>query len=94
LRREHSSIRRGRLIDLFYDDDAYVYARQEANEIVIIAINRSSNEKKITVPRGAITIRSGSRLVPLLGTRSEQTTISSDLVLSIPARSAVAFGVR
>lgn len=94
LRREHSSIRRGQLIDLFYDDDVYVYARQDSNETVIVGINRSSDEKQIVVPAGAITIRSGSRLVPLLGARREEKTILGDLQISLPSRSAVAYGVR
>ena len=93
LRREHSSIRRGQLIDLFYDDDAYVYARQDASETIIIAINRSSNEKPINVPAGAISIRAGSSLVPLFGS-SVQHPIRRDLQFTIPAKSAVAFGVR
>jgi neopullulanase len=94
LRREHSSIRRGQLIDLFSDDDAYVYARQDASETTIIGINRASNEKQITVPAGAISIRSGSRIIPLLGIRVEEKTVSGELKLSLPAKSAVAFGVR
>ena len=94
LRREHSSIRRGQLIDLFYDDDAYVYARQDATEIVIIGINRSGAEKSISVPSGAITIRSGARLIPLLGARSEQTITAGNLNFNIPANTAVAYDLR
>ena len=40
LRREHAAMRSGRLIDLFYDDETYVFARQHKNETVIIALNR------------------------------------------------------
>jgi neopullulanase len=94
LRRDHSSIRRGQLIDLFYDDDAYAYARQDASETVIVAINRSSSEKKLTVPKGAITIQTGSRLVTLLGARNEQKTISDEFDFTVPPKTAVAFGVR
>src|ERR1700730_5983075 len=35
LRREHSALRDGRLIDLYYDDDAYAYARVDSKETVI-----------------------------------------------------------
>jgi neopullulanase len=94
LRREHSSIRRGQLIDLFYDDDAYVYARQDASETVIVAINRSSAEKRVAVPAGSINIRSGARIVPLLGTPIELSTTSGDLAFTVPARTAVAYAVR
>ena len=94
LRREHSSIRRGQLIDLFYDDDAYVYARQDASETVIIAINRSAAEKKVTIPSQAITIRPGARLIPLLGNASTEGPISGEFSIAMPARSAVAYAVR
>src|SRR6266850_712976 len=50
LRREHSSIRRGRLIDLYYDEDSYVFARQDQIETVVIAINRSAEQKKVELP--------------------------------------------
>src|SRR5438105_9378011 len=62
LRREHSAIRDGRLIDLFYDDDAYAYARVDAKETVIIAINRSAEEKKIRIPAAAINARDGAQI--------------------------------
>jgi len=94
LRREHSSIRRGQLIDLFFDDDAYVYARQDAKETLVIGINRASEEKKLTIPAAAINVRSGSNLVPLLGTRSGQTTISGDWTITLPSKSAVAYAIK
>ena len=40
VRRGHSAIRDGRLIDLFCDDDVYAFARMDSTETVIIAINR------------------------------------------------------
>lgn len=94
LRRTHSSLRKGLLIDLFYDDDSYVYARKDMNETVIVAINRSSEAKTISVPAGAIEIRRGSRLVPLLGKGQEQLNIHSGLQFSIPPRTAVAYAVK
>jgi neopullulanase len=94
LRREHSSIRGGRLIDLFYDDDTYVFARQDATETVIVAFNRSAKEKRITVPAGAVSIASPERLVPLIGTRNEIATTSGELAFTVPPRTAVAYRVR
>ena len=94
LRREHSAIRRGQLIDLFYDEESYVFARQDASETIIVAFNRSSTEKRITVPPGAITIRSGLRLVPLLGSGIEQKTISEGFDFTVPTKTAVAFELR
>jgi len=34
LRAEHSAIRNGKLIDIFYDDDTYVFARKDEKETV------------------------------------------------------------
>lgn len=59
LRREHSAIRRGRLIDLVYDDNVYVFARQDNTETVVIAINRHDKEQEVMLPFKALT--------PLLG---------------------------
>lgn len=94
LRRAHSSIRTGQLVDLFYDDDVYVYARQDANETVVIGINRSGDEKRINVPADAMAIRKGSRLVPLLGTRLDQKVTSGSLELTLPSKTAVAYSIK
>ena len=54
LRRDHSALRDGRLIDLYYDDEAYVFARQNKSETVIIAFNRAKKEKEVSIPAGAL----------------------------------------
>ena len=79
LRREHSAIRRGRLIDLFYDDEVYVFARQDNNETVVIGINRHDHEREVTLPFNTLT--------PLLG--KVRVVRGPNVVL--PANSAVAF---
>lgn len=94
LRAEHASLRRGRLIDLFYDNDVYVFARRHENETVIIAINRATQEKKVTVPVGTIGLRDGSELVPLLGSTGSTRIANDNGILILPNSSAVAFGVR
>ena len=43
-------MRDGKLIDLFYDDDAYVFARQDKTETVIVAFNREAKTKEVTIP--------------------------------------------
>jgi glycosidase len=94
LRREHSAIRQGRLIDLFYDDDTYVFARQDKTETVIIAINRAEKEKKVAVPVGPIGLRDGADLIRLPGTPSGLRIANGQAALTIPAKNAVAFSVR
>jgi glycosidase len=80
LRREHSAIRRGRLIDLVYDDNVYVFARQDSSETVIIAINRQDKEQDVNVPFKSI--------VPLIGKIRVST---GEKGITLPANSAVAF---
>ena len=59
LRREHSALRRGRLTDLFSDDNVYVYSRQDERETVVIAINRQDKEQEVDLPFKSV--------LPLLG---------------------------
>ncbi len=91
LRAEHSAIRQGNLIDLFYDDDAYVFARQKGAETVIIAINRSGQEKKATAPVGSIGLRDGSELRALIGKGEPARVASGEATFIIPGRAAIAY---
>jgi glycosidase len=94
LRAEHSALRRGRLIDLFYDDDAYVFGRQDKNETVVIAINRAEKEKSVTIPAGAIGVGDGRELSSLIGTSGGSRVANGQVRLSIPPRTAVAYRLR
>jgi hypothetical protein len=91
LRATHSSIRKGRLIDLFYDDDSYAFARQDQQETLIIAINRAAQEKKLTVPAGSVGVRDGSKLSVLIGTTGGSRVANGQVELKVPPRTAVAF---
>lgn len=94
LRKKHSALRHGRLIDLFYDDDAYVFARQDQIETVIVAFNRAEKEKKVTVSAGAIGLKEGAELSALIGTSSVTRLAKGQASLTIPPRTAVSCGVR
>jgi glycosidase len=93
LRQEHSAIRRGGLIDLYYDDDVYVYARRDAKETVIIAINRSAEEKTIRISAAAINARDGERISPLNSAAGTVSVMNGQSVLILPAKMAVAYGI-
>ena len=93
LRREHASLRSGRLIDLFYDDETYVFARQLANETVIVAINRHSQPKQVTIPAGSIGLKDGVTLKVLIGAEATSRVARGEAVLNLPAQTAVAFKV-
>src|SRR5262249_35060950 len=90
VRQEHSALRRGKLIDLFYDDDAYVYARQDGTEVVIVAFNRSSAEKKINLPLTVLN-RKAAQLVQLIGNKAR---LGPNGELTIPAKTAAGFAVK
>ena len=93
LRREHSAVRHGELVDLFYDDDVYAYARQDSRETVIIAINRSGSEKTIKIPAAAIGLRDGVNVSPLLGVMSGGTVASGQVTLTLRPKTAAAYKI-
>ena len=91
LRREHGAIRSGRMIDLFYDDETYVFARQLANETVIIALNRENKQKQVTLPAGSIGLKDGTTLKTVLGADASSKVVNGEVALNLPAQTAVAF---
>jgi glycosidase len=91
LRREHTAIRRGVLLDLSFDEDSYAYARRDSNETIVIAINRAAAPKEISVPASYLDARDGARLEPLLAATDHPAVASGKLKLRVPARSAVAY---
>jgi neopullulanase len=91
LRTEHSALRQGRLIDLFYDDDAYVFARQDGSETVIVAFNRANQVKQVRVPAGAIGLRDGAQIIPLLGTAKRAPVEKAMATMVLSAHTAVAY---
>jgi glycosidase len=93
LRAEHTAIRNGRLVDLFYDDDSYAFARQDRSETVIIAFNRGA-QKKITVPAAAIGLRDKSRAVGTIGSNEIATIANGTVTLTLPPKTATAYVVR
>ncbi|HEV7797922.1 MAG TPA: alpha-amylase family glycosyl hydrolase [Pyrinomonadaceae bacterium] len=94
LRAEHSALRQGRLIDLFYDDDAYVFARQDKNETVIVAFNRDQKARKLTIPASAIGLHSVTELASLIGASARVGVVNGIATLTLPKSSVSAFVVR
>ncbi len=92
LRKEHSSIREGKLIDLYYDDHTYVFARQDNRETVIVAFNRN-DERSINIPVRSIGTRDGSEALPLIGGSSPARVTNGQVTLKLPAKAAFAFKV-
>ncbi len=94
LRAEHAALRQGRLIDLYYDDESYVFARQNQSETVIVAFNRDGAEKKLPLHLGAIGLRDGGQLVQLIGSPVTDRIANGQLMLKIPSKTAVAYLAR
>jgi glycosidase len=94
LRSEHPALKQGRLVDLYYDDDVYVFARQHQNETLIVGFNRDSAEKKASLPLGALGLRDGAELSPLIGGAVRSRVANRQALLNIPAKTAVAYLVR
>jgi len=91
LRQDHPAIKGGQLIDLYEGDDAYVFARQNFIETIVIAFNRSNDEQKIKVPLRSIHIPDGVDLRVVLGSSQTARVVGGQATLTIPARTAIAF---
>ncbi|HEU4509300.1 MAG TPA: alpha-amylase family glycosyl hydrolase, partial [Pyrinomonadaceae bacterium] len=92
LRREQAALRSGRTIDLFYDDDAYVFARRQDKESVIIGLNRQNQRKSVTIPAGAIGLKDGVTLMPLIGA-ADGRVVGGEVVINLPPQTAIALKV-
>ncbi len=71
LRREHEALRRGRLIDLHFDDDSYVFARQTGKETVVVAFLRAAGQRELPVPASHLDLPDGTRFKVLRTTEGE-----------------------
>lgn len=91
LRAEHSSIRHGRMIDLFYDNEVCIFARRDKRETVVLAFNRSAPEKTVVLPAAVLNLTEGSELVPVLGAQPRGVVSNRSLRLTLPERTAVAY---
>ena len=82
LRRDHAAMRSGKLIDLFVDDETYVFARRLGAETIVVAFNRENKEKQVVIPLGM-------SLRPLIGDASARVE-NGETRLTLPGKSAVA----
>ncbi|HEX8920639.1 MAG TPA: alpha-amylase family glycosyl hydrolase, partial [Pyrinomonadaceae bacterium] len=89
LRREHAAMRQGKTIDLIYTDEVYVFARRQADETVVIAINRAATPQKAIIP--VAMIDGGAQLLPLTTARDRVRAAGGNLTFDIPPRIAVAY---
>ncbi len=90
MRAAHSALRRGHLIDLFHDDEVYVFARQDKSETVIVAFNRAAEIRKIPLSLSSIGLKSDRKLRALIGSGGA-SLVNGQAMLSIPPTTAIAF---
>ncbi len=92
LRREHAALHSGRLIDLYFDDETYVFARQLEKETIIIAFNRENKMKQVSIPVASIGLKDGVMLKTLIGVKINASVVNGEAVISLPPQSAMALG--
>jgi alpha-glucosidase len=80
------------LIDLFVDDETYVFARQLGAETVLIALNRENKRKEIAVPVGSIGVKDGVTLKSLIGEAESVRVVNGEARLTLSPQTAMAFG--
>jgi glycosidase len=93
LRREHAAMRRGVLIDLAWDDESYLFARQDADDVVLIAINRSAAAREISAPADGIRMPAKADLRPLLGGAGTGRVTGGTITVTVPPETVVPFGI-
>jgi glycosidase len=92
LRGTHSALREGKLIDLFADDDVYVFAREDKNETIVLAFNRGGR-KSVAISDASVGVHDGASLTTLLGETGPARFVNGQATLSLPEHTAVAFKV-
>jgi glycosidase len=99
LRRENLAVKKGKTIDLFYDNDTYVFARERqlADWSVwnLIAFNRSENEKEVSFDSVFAKKFLGQefKLNLLIGSNIKTIWQENKIKIVLPPKSAVAFSV-
>ena len=89
LRAEHSALRTGNLMDLFTDNDVYVFARQDSNECVIVAFNRADKSTEVELNPSSVGLKS-TIFKSLLGAGTSTRIANGKVILTIPPKTAVA----
>jgi neopullulanase len=97
LRHKHRALRRGHFYQLLAEGQVFAYARRDAHETLLVALNASEEEQAVKLPVGAY-FHDGAALQTLLtsnGPRSggEQSMVSGgQVILSVPPREGVVLG--
>jgi glycosidase len=89
LRQESEALRRGRLLHLAAEEDAYVYARISSQQRMVVALNISDGPQAVTVSVTPLGPVAGARLEPRFGSAVTQAIDGPELTLQLPPRSGL-----
>ena len=94
LRRENKALSEGKTIDLFYDNDIYVFARKFGQDTFVIAFNNSNEPKRgLELSASAINAADGSRLQPEAGIPIVSKVENGKFNIFINKKSVVAYKI-
>jgi neopullulanase len=99
LRKESDALKHGKTIDLFYNDNIYVFARQTGRQTVIVAINISDKQEFLDVQENDLRMPKGEYLISPdgIGKNVDAISLASNIggkfPLTLPAKSAVFYTV-
>ena len=91
LRAGTAALRRGALIELLVEDDAYAFARVTAGSRVLVVFNRRAVPTRLHIPLEASGIQDGSRLENLLGSTPATEARNGALDIELPPHSAAIY---
>jgi glycosidase len=94
LRNENKSLQKGKTIDLFYDNDVYIFARKFARETFVIIFNNSDEPKRsLILPALSVEAADGSRVEPRIGIAGVSYVKDGKFAVFARAKSVVAYEI-
>jgi glycosidase len=94
LRRDTEALRRGRLLNLFTAEEAWVYARVLAGDVAVVALNAAGAPVTVEAPVAAAGLADGTVLEDRLGSDVDLVVEGSRLRVTLPAVSSAVFVAR
>jgi glycosidase len=92
MRHDYPALRSGKLIDLFSDDETYVFARQLGKQTIVVAFNRENKTKVISLPVGSIGVRDGVMFTSLFGPMTNARVFHGQVRVSLAPQTPMVFG--
>jgi len=91
LRAATPALRRGALVQLLVDDDAYAFARVAADSRVIVVFNHAAAPATLHIPLDSLGIANGTRLENLLGRTAALVTRQGAIEVELSPHTAAIY---